>query len=386
MDLYYSENKSCEEYFDQYSLNATVAKIHALQTGMALEEIETLVFSIETLRPIFEHTSRYLHKDGYKVPRTIEFDPTHNFIFIHLKTHNLERVGKGAHKVVTTSILYDRDNPQLVANAVTKVTEALVKEIQVLEKFKGREGIVPLISVSKHRKRSGRQVYEIITPLYNRGSLKSLLRKNPGQVPSASKIKIMRDVLKGAVTLIENGYIMRDNHCGNIFVRETEKGYEAVLGDLGGYTDELEVALQNKPFGPSCRSCPPDILLSYLAGTLNQEDLLSYYVFALGRIMYECCYETEIPWRKKYDENYQPLKKLYYEKTDPDIYSQIESLRLDIFFHTSGRIQELLEKEQTDPLTREERFERIALSMISPDREQRKTVAHWLQELELLLE
>lgn len=385
MDLYCPANSSFIEYFDEESIQSITAKILALPTGMDQDEVEALVRYIETMRPAFDNAARYLARRQFQIPRTIEFDPINGFIFVHLKTHNISRVGKGAHKMVTYSLLYDSQNPQLVANASVKVNEATRKEVQALETFKGNEGIISPIYIAKHPKKSGKELYEIITPLYNKGSLKLFLKKNAGSVPLAVKIKIARDILKGASILNAQGYIMRDNHLGNIFVQKTAKGYEAVIGDLGGYTSTLEEALHFKPFGPSCRSAPPDILKCYLAGTLTCEDLLSYHVYALGRVLYECFYERELPWRRKYDDSYALIKNMYKDATQPDLALELEFLQQEIDSYTLPRLGELAEKEKSAPLSLEERYERIVLQMLSSDRKIRQSNAFWYQEFEKLL-
>jgi hypothetical protein len=337
-------------------------------------------------------------------------------------------------------VLYDADNPMLVANAIVEASDDADTEVQALQKFKGTEGIIEPLFISKHTKKSGVEVYEIITPLYNKNSLKSFLKNNAKTISIETKVKIALDILKGATALNRNGYVMCDNHCGNVFVAVENGTYKAVLGDLGGYADTFENALAKKPFGPSGRAAPPDLLRAYLDGTLNletsvgdakstqsfepeslvtggafptwecsppiasdsdskscaalasrtavsrlnEQDLLSYHVYALGRIMYELAYETKLPWRIDYDEKYPLCKGIYKNKNDPGILTQIEALESEILANTECRLLDLLEKEKAGPLEFEERFECIVLHMVSPYSENRQTNEFWLKELEKL--
>lgn len=353
-----------------------------LPTGMNVNEIEEIVCFIETLKRAEFASSAYFRKEETLLARTVEFDQENGSIFIHLKTHQLERIGKGVHKHVTYSVLYDRERPRLVASAIVEANPATCAEVAALQRFRGTPGIIELIGVSKHKKKSGKEVYQIITPLYNGGSLKKYCRENKGKIPIKAKISILRNVLRGAVAINEMGCVMGDNHDGNVFVHEEAGSVRAVLGDLGGYTEDVLSAFNRKPFGPSCRAAPPDLLIAYKEGTLQPSDLLSHHVYTLGRIMYECFYEEAQPWRDSSKDNYPLLRNMYKDKTNSGLDGEIERLRQEILSQIECRRIELQEKETR---SLKDELELIVLQMLSFDKETRKTNAYWLERLEALL-
>lgn len=128
-------------------------KLSQLHTGMTLDEISGLVRYIEALREGKPTSRYYIRKEASKLARTIEIDPATKRIFIHLKSHNVEKIGNGRHKNVTKSILYDPEQPQIVACAVMLDDALAHKELALLEKFRGSECIIEPLHVARHRKK-----------------------------------------------------------------------------------------------------------------------------------------------------------------------------------------------------------------------------------------
>lgn len=357
-------------------------KLATLGTGMTLDELCELVRFVERLRSSNECASLYLRKEETKAPRTIEVDSESKRIFIHLKTHNIPEVGRGHHKRVTHSILYDPDSPKLVATAVVKESEATRSEIDLYEKFKRCKGILKPLYVSKHPKTSGKMLREIITPLYNKGSLSTFVRNNQKAIPIAAKYKIAKDIFVGSCELNSMGYVNRDNNKGNFFIHEENNTYTTVIGDLGGYTHKLKEALEQKPLGPSLRSSAPDLQRAYYENRLTEQDLLSQHVYSLGRSLYFLLHEDEVPWITAFDDNYPLLAKLYKDKTNPAIAQELDRYTEEVHAHTKPRIQELSVKIQQQTIEPQERFEYYVLHMLSADPELRKTNAYWLKVFE----
>ncbi len=358
---------------------ATAEKLLALDTGMTIEELTELVYFVEALRLSERHTIVYLRKEETKAPRTIEVDPENNRIFIHLKTHNIAKVGKGAHKRVTHSIFYDPIEPKLVASAIVADSLATQAEIAVLEKFRGSEGIIDPLYIGRHSKKSGEIFYEIITPLYNKGSVRSFIKKNPQAIPFEVKVKIAKDILKGSCVLNEKGYVNRDTNRGNFFVHEENGTFTAVIGDLGGYTHTTGEALLRKPFGPSVRSGPPDLQRALFEDRLTEQDLFSNHVYALGRVFHFIYFEKELPWIASFNKEYPLIRALYKDSSNAAVLGEIERSKTTISAYTTPRRQELLEKIQEQSITPEEHFEFIILSMLSTSPEIRETNSYWLQ-------
>lgn len=357
-------------------------RLSALGTGMTLEELCDLVRFVELLRSSNECASLYLRKEETKAPRTVEVDPHNKRIFIHLKTHNIPEIGRGHHKKVTHSILYDQVSPKLVASAVVKDSEGTRAEIELFEKFKGSKGILEPLYISKHPKTSGKMLRQIVTPLYNKGSLNTFVKNNPNAIPIEAKFRIAKDIFVGSCEINAMGYVNRDNNKGNFLIHEENNVYKTVIGDLGGYTHKLKEALERKPLGPSMRSSAPDLQRAYYENRLSEQDLLSQHVYSLGRSLYFLLHEDEVPWISAFDENYPLLAKLYKDKSNPDIVNELDRYTEEVNANTKPRIQELAIKIQQQTIQPRERFEYYVLHMLSADPELRKTNAYWLKIFE----
>ncbi len=355
-----------------------VAKLTALNTGLTKEELTKLVEFIEPLRLSSEHKQHfYLRKEDTHLARTIEFNPKKGKIFIHLKTHNIAPIGKGYHKRVTHSILYHPVHPKLVACAVVDDSNTTRRELAVLERFRGSQGIIETIYVSKHTKKSGKKLYEIITPLYNHGSLNGFLKKNPKQ-PLKVKLKIAEDILIGSCMLNSKGYVNGDNNKGNFFINKENGTYTTVIGDLGGHTEEAAISINKRPLGPFMHSSPPDLIRAYYKGTLTAQDLFSNHTYALGRVFYFLLFEKEVPWITRFNKKYPSLTTLYKNKTAPQIEEELVGFSAEVDATSGPRLQELASKQQ---MTQEERFEYMILQMLSQDPTIRKNNEYWLGKI-----
>ena len=358
--------------------SATVQKLSCLATGMTNEELAELVRIIEALRgrhgPCY-----YLRKEQTGACRTIEVDQEGDRIFIHLKTHNMPLLGKGAHKRVTYSILYDPVEPKLVASAIVANSKTTRNEVALLEEFRGSKCIIEPLYIGKHTKKSGETCFEIITPLYNKGSLRSFIKKNPHSVAFDVKIKIAKDILTGACTLNAKGYVSRDNNRGNFLVHEENGIYSACLGDLGGHTDKVGVAVHKRPFGPSARSGAPDLHRAYYENRLTEDDVFSNNVYSLGRVFHFLYFEKEVPWIATFSDKYPLIAALYNDRSNPEVLTEIEQATEEISSYTTPRLQELSDKLFKGTISPEEHFEYIIFTMLSTNPEARQTNKYWLE-------
>ena len=362
----------------QSSVGVTLQKLSELGTGMTLEELSQLVQFIEAIRG--RHSScYYLRKEETGLARTIEIDPASDKIFIHLKTHNVPLLGKGAHKRVTYSILYDPIEPKLVASAIIANSKTTRAEIALLEQLRGSKCIIEPLYIGQHTNKLGESVFEIITPLYNKGSLRSFIRKNPHSIAFDVKVKIAKDILTGACTLNAKGYVSRDNNRGNFLVHEENGVYSACLGDLGGHTDKVGVAVHKKPFGPSARSGAPDLHKAYYENRLTEDDVLSNNVYSLGRVFHFLYFEKEVPWIATFSEKYPLITALYHDRSNPEVLTEIEHATQEISSYTSQRLQELSQKLGDGTISPEEHFECIIFTMLSTNPEARHSNSYWLE-------
>lgn len=358
--------------------SVTLQKLSELGTGMTLEELSKLVQFIEAIRG--RHTScYYLRKEETGLARTIEIDAAGDRIFIHLKTHNVPLLGKGAHKRVTYSILYDPQKPTLVASAIVASSKTTRNEIALLEKFRGSKCIIEPIYIGQHTNKLGEGVFEIITPLYNKGSLRSFITKNPNRIAFDVKVKIAKDILTGACTLNSKGYVSRDNNRGNFLVHEEQGIYSACLGDLGGHTDEVGVAVHKRPFGPSARSGAPDLHKAYYENRLTEQDVFSNNVYSLGRVFHFLYFEKEVPWIATFSKKYPLIAALYSDRSNPEVLGEIENATQEIAAYTTPRLEELSQKLGHGTISPEEHFEFVIFTMLSTNPEARKSNDYWLE-------
>lgn len=356
-------------------------KLQALETGMTMDELIELVRFVELLQRSNDGTAQYLRKEETKLARTVELEPTSGRIFIHLKTHNnVPELGRGTHKRVTKSILYDRVRPQLVATAIVQDSQETRDEIKLLEKFRDTEGIVTPLCIAKHgKKSSGRRFWEIVTPLYNEGSLHAFICKNRNAISMPTKYKIAKDILQGSSNLNAMGYLNRDNNKGNFFINCDNGIYSAVIGDIGGYTHQLKDAMKRKPLGPGLRTCPPDLHRAYYENRLTEQDLLSYHTYSVGRALYYLLFENEVPWIDGFNEKYPLIAALYKDKSNPEVVNELDRYTEVVDLHTKPRIKELEMKLVEHNITSKEEFEYYVLQMLSSDPELRRTNSYWLK-------
>jgi serine/threonine protein kinase len=349
-------------------------KLSQLQTGMTLDELTSLVRYIEALREGKPTSRYYIRKEAAKIPRTIEIDPVTKRIFIHLKSHNIAKIGNGRHKTVTKSILYDPEQPQYVACAVMLDNELAREELALLNKFRNLECVIEPLYVARHRKKDGSYRLEIITPLYNRGSLRSVIETAPKSLTLQAKVKIARDILTGSVQLNEKGYVNRDNNRGNFFLHEENGHYKAVVGDLGGYTTKIDADMRKMPFGPRFRSGPPDLLKALYKKRLTEKDILSFHTYSVGRVLYFMLHEKDVPWIASFNLKYPLLRHLYSNRENPEVTKELNAYTEEVIAATKPKIDALTQKGS---LTPHERFELAVLQMLSVDPEQRKTNVYW---------
>lgn len=223
-------------------------------------------------------------------------------------------------------------------------------------------------------KKDGTRLLEIITPLYNRGSLRNVIETDPKSLTLQAKVKIARDIFTGSVQLNEKGYVNRDNNRGNFFLHEENGHYRAVVGDLGGYTTEIGADMRKLPFGPRFRSAPPDLLKAYYEKRLTEKDILSFHTYSVGRVLYFMLHEEDVPWIATFNLTYPLLRQLYHNRTNPEVLSEINAYTAQIIAATKPRIDELTQKQTLEP---HELFEYAVLQMLSIDPDQRKTNTYW---------
>ena len=333
--------------------------------GLKIGELVQLALFIETdLTRFKEQKKYYLREHETQMPRIIEYDPISRQTFIHLGERNIPMLGAGFHKRVTKSILYDKKNPDIVANCRT--TTADEKEMKYLQKMQGTPGIVEGLAFIKHTQQKEQEdKLEIILKLYNSKTLRHIYYNGTLKFSLSEKMNMALDLLKGIEKVHKLGLIHRDLHTGNYLV-DVQPG-------MNGLTRSVIVAITD--FGGAClkKECAglqPQAFRWYLAPEsfffqeMEGDDYLCTDIYALGCVFYEIFYEKDPAW---FDDKY--YVNLYADEMTKRVDQQALVQLLQI--STKERREALRIKQLTTLLTPEERFEVLILRMVHADAKER---------------
>ncbi len=145
----------------------------------------------------------------------VEYDPATGLYFIHLN----QVIGRGGQKVVTRSVLYGIEKPQVVATAASQSQSEINNEIEIARKLQHIPHVLHVIA-SPANSHQGRVMYEMITEYYDQGSL-----KDPGKQESLTmkeKVDIAKDLMEALKDVHAAGYIHGDTHSGNLLLERNQ--------------------------------------------------------------------------------------------------------------------------------------------------------------------
>lgn len=199
--------------------------------GLTPSELLEIAFFIETELPSYSNKgATYFRKEQTGLSRTIEYDPKTKYVYIHLKKHNLDKIGRGCHKCVTKSIRYDREHPEMVANCVA--ADSLQQEIDFFQRFSNELGICRSFGAAEHVKKDGTKVSSLFLKLYRGENYARYLKFN-GTFSEKDKLYIAYDLLCGLTALHEAGFVHRDLHSANFLLdRNVDGMMRAVIIDF----------------------------------------------------------------------------------------------------------------------------------------------------------
>lgn len=264
-----------------------------------------------TLKPTLERangdTNLYIRKEVTGLKRTIEYCRDGRHIFIHLKTHGIDLIGRGGSKVVSLSIRYDSRAPELVANCVIvdsndKEREQRIKsEINALRVLAACPAIAHLFSVSKHTKRDGTKVCSMLLRYYSGGSLKNYFVKK--SFFSEAELKTLSfGYLSGLRAMHAVNLIHGDISLRNLVLDSAKGQFSGVLIDFGRTCSKREM-LQQARIQAAPRNNPPEVFVLDPAFL----DPKAADLYAMGLCLYRMYYKKEPEWTRAQTEFTQAI-------------------------------------------------------------------------------
>jgi len=300
--------------------------------------------------------------------RELQYDPQTKSFFIHLGTHGISPLGIGRKKVVTKTILYDREHPEVMARGLTKCN--VKKEMAAMEELRGLPSLLEAQALMRHKDpETGRRMMTIVTKIYRPGSLDEVLKEDSWKLNLQERLQIGTDILEGLASIHSKKLVHRDLGARNYFVNIVQSSPESrtvrgVVADMGRTIPALFSS--GKPVqGNSSYLAPESIYRENMMGNdYYQSDL-----FATGCVLWFLCFDAPPLWRKHHP----------YKKEGDDLQSKYD------------RFIELLAKAHTkvahnrsnDPI--QQRFEALVMRVTDPDPTKRGDAASAHKEMAALL-
>lgn len=340
--------------------------------GIAKSELFRIALFIETQinDAIEEIGNSYLSRRKTGLDRSIEVDPEANLVFIHLKDHGVDEIGHGVKKVVTKSILYDVENPELVARCTSNYS--MHNEVVALKVMQGSKGIVKLHSYLERNMNDELPVYHMMCKLYEGGALSQAFADGD-KFSFQQKLYIVRDLISGIAAMHAKGLIHRDLTARNVLLtdrpsrKEKNNPIEAVIADFGR-VKHIDSAHGVKAQFNKRYMSPESIIADQLSG----EDYFATDLFALGCILHKLHFEKSGPWIDKAN---------LINPTQPDAVKEAKFI-YDLECYREVRLaKHLLNRGFGSDMTTKDRVEQLILQLVHPDPKKRGTAAGCLDEI-----
>jgi len=337
-------------------------------TGLTAEKTFPIALFAETdLQKEIQMKKFYWSKQ--KFGRELQYDPETKSFFIHLGTHGIKPLGIGRKKVVTKTIRYDRERPEIMARGLTRCN--VKKEMQAMEWLRTLPGILEAEALMHHKDpKHGHRLMTIVTKIYRPGSLHNVLKKASWRLTLKERLQIANDLLEGLASIHSKGLVHRDLGARNYFVDITSSNPEsrsvrAVVADMGRTIPAIDSAAK-----------PVQGNSSYLAPeSINREKMVGkdYYqsdLFATGCVLWHLYFEKTPLWRQ-----HHPYKKA--DATPEELYDRFIEL-------LSKAHDGVANNRAEDPVQRE--FESILIQMTDKDPAKRGDAASCQKRVAALLE
>lgn len=209
-------------------------------------------------------------------------------LFIDL---NKKPLGAGRNKVTSPAAMYK--DGQLLLVARSKARKPLQKDVEKLRAVRTSHTLPVIAYYHQHQE----STYNLITPLFNRGSILDILQKRKANLSFREKVDIAIGLLQNLEEIHQKGYAHRDVKCGNTLVNiETTPPHKVTcaLCDFAGTTRTENARGLHSQTNPAVRS-PEGFYVERLHGS----DYMKCDLFAAGCVLWSLYYEDPLtPWAK----------------------------------------------------------------------------------------
>ncbi len=318
--------------------------------------------------------SDYLSRRKTGLERSIEYIPEANLLFIHLKDHGIDEVGRGVKKVVTKSILYDVENPEFAARCSSSYQ--MYNEMAALQLMQGAKGIVKLYACTERQRKDGAVVHNILCKLYRGGALSKSI-SNKKRFSFKQKMDVMSDLLEGLAAIHDKGLVHRDLTTRNVLLESSSRGegkkprMSAVIADFGRIK-HIDSANGVKVQFNSRYLAPEGIIAERLSG----EDYYATDLFALGCILHKLHFEKSGPWIDKTN-----LKN----PTQPDAIKESKFI-YDLKHYREVRLSKLiLNRGYGTDLSTGDKVEHLILQLVHPEPAKRGTARAHAEAMQTII-
>lgn len=221
-----------------------------------------------------------------ELPFPIEKDPASGYIYIHLKDHPNGFIGQGCNKIITKSILYDKEDAFVVARC--EANETGKHEAEILEKMKSIPSISHLYSMIPRENNR----YDLFVEYGNKGDLG---QSSKGKLRLSMKdlISVLLDLNSAIKGMHERGYIHRDIKQTNAFLYTKKGKYHAMMGDVS-FAIPIHAPVADGRFCIPDDNTPPEIYQKpfHLINRIQSE------TYSLGIIFYALILEKRPRWQQ----------------------------------------------------------------------------------------
>lgn len=269
--------------------------------GISKHDLFNLSLFIETkLDSRIENKNYHISKYRTNLAKTIDYDPKTKRIFIQ----DFGLIGKGWHKKVYRSIMYDSVQPEFVAQSVFTIDEKSKKEIAIVKNLSNEKGIARTYAVIERTDtRTNAKIANIMQKMYADHSL-YYHQHVRGELTKSEMMVVAKDLIYGLEVLHNHDLVHRDLHGGNILLDRTVDGVAAAIIDFGQTKRAKDAALEAPCIEVPRRFNPPDAFWR----AKKTIDAKATDVYALGLNLYHLYYGVQPEWAIK--EKFSHINKM----------------------------------------------------------------------------